>query len=139
MKCLGNTFRKFVLSLCKVGAPTKESDHVDEVSTQLVIAACNGISAIMPIVDDPYFWKTVQNELLTALMAIQKAEHNLCQSDKYDDIAVLEATAMAKIHLGLAMSLVLCPPLIDPLTISLTEQHFLDGIVSFFIIHVCVK
>ena len=133
LKCISSTFRRFVFALSQVGTSAKELDHPDEVSPQLIIAVCSGISAVMPIKDDTNFWKTVQKELLATLVAIQEAERNHCQSDKYFEITVLEATAMAKIHLGLAMSLVLCPPMIDPMTISLTEHQFLHGIVSYLI------
>lgn len=132
VKCLKGTLRRFVLAVHEVGLSKEESTSIGEITSQHIMAVCTAISSIMPIKDDPDFWKTVQNELLTSLMAIQQAERCLDQSDvlTYVDLALLETTAVAQIHLGLAMASVLCPPLVDPLTMSTTENQFLCGIVS---------
>ena len=132
LKYLKDMLRNFVLAILEVGSSRNEPSYVDEVAPEHVTAACAAISAIMPTEDDPIFCEVVQRELLASLETIKKAECNLHQCDDVSDIdlALLEATSIAKIHLGLAMGLVLCPPLIDPLTISATEHHFLCGIVS---------
>ena len=132
LKYLNNMLRNFVLAILEVGLSRNEPKYVDEVAPEHVIAACAAIRTIVPTEDDPNFWEVVQRELLASLEAIKKAECSVYQCDDVSDIdlALLETTSIAKIHLGLAMGLVLCPPLIDPLTISAAEHHFLCGIVS---------
>lgn len=132
LKYLKDMLRNFVLAILEVGFSRGEPTYVDEIAPENVTAACAAIRALMPVEDDPNFWEVVQRELLASLEAIKKAEFSVYQCDDVSDIdlTLLETTSIAKIHLGLAMGLVLCPPLVDPLTISATEHHFLCSIVS---------
>lgn len=134
IKYLKEIMRNFVLAILKVSLSEDEPNHIDEVAPEHVTAACTAIRVIMPSEDDPNVWKVVQKELLAFLEKIKKAECCLCECDDVSnvDCSLLESISIAKIHLGLAMRLVFCPPLIDPLTISATEHHFLCGIVSLY-------
>lgn len=142
LKCLRNTLRRFVMGIQKVDVSKEEPSSINEVMPEHITAVCTAVSLLMPVKDDPYFWETVQSELLAALLAIQKAEHTLsqCGGNLLNvNFTLLETMYTAKVHLGLAMALVLCPPLVDPLTISATEYQFLCGIVSstwFFVVAV---
>lgn len=131
LKCLKATLKIVVLAIHKVGV-SEELSSINEVLPQHITSACAAASVVMLIKDDPHFWTTVQNELLAALSAIQKVEHSLCHSGElpYANFDIVKATAITKVHLGLAMAMVLCPSLLDPLTISATEHHYLFGIVS---------
>lgn len=133
LKYMKDMLRNFVLALLEVGLSRDKPNYGDEVTPENVTAACAAICNIMPIDDDPSFWEVVQRELFASLESIKKAESSLYQCDDVSDIdlALLETVSMAKIHLGLAMGLVLRPPLVDPLTISATEHHFLCSIVSW--------
>lgn len=132
LKYLKDIVRNFVLAILEVNLSGDEPNYIDEVTPEHVTAACAAISIIMPSEDDPDVWEVLQKELLAFLENVKKAECYLCECDDIGDVdlALLEIISIAKIHLGLAMGLVLCPPLIDPLTISATEHHFLCGIVS---------
>lgn len=132
LKCLKDIARNFVAAILDVSATSGEPDDDCEVAPQHVVAACAAIRIIMPTEDDPAIWEVVQRELLAFLETIKKAECSLCQCDDVSDVdlTLLELISMAKIHLGLAMGLVLCPPSIDPLTFSAIEHLFLCGIVS---------
>ena len=131
LKCLNDILRRFVLALLEVGSSADKITHFDKLEPQHVTAACNSISAILPPKDDPHFWEVVKTELLAALKSTEQAECCLQQCDDISkiELALLERTSVAKVHLGVAMGLVLCPPVIDPVTISATENHFLSGIV----------
>lgn len=132
LECIRVTLKRFVVAINSVGSSEELLCSPDNVTPQDIIAACTAIHSVVPNKDDPDFWKTVQNELLATLMDIQRAESsiNKCEDISNIDLVVLEATATAKIHLGLVMALVLCPPLVDPLRISATECHYLNEIVS---------
>ena len=112
------------------------NEFTGEVTAQRIIDVCSARNSLSPIKADPHFWATVQCELLAALVDIQNADACISKAEDTcsEDLVVLEAMATAMIHLGLAMALVLCPPLIDPLTMSATEYYFLDAIVSFNIV-----
>lgn len=132
LECIKATLRKFLVALHDCDSSKECLNSSGELAPQYVVEVCTTRDSISPIKDDPHFWNTVQNELLAAIENIQDADFNI---DKDDDIcnydlAVLEASATATIHLGLAMALVLCPPLVDPLTMSAMEYHFLNAIVS---------
>ena len=135
LKCLKDTLRRFVLAILEVSISREDRRDVDELIPEHIATACAAIRTIIPTDNDPHFWEAVQKELLATLEAIKNAEHNLDHCDDIADIdlSLLETTGKAKIHLGLAMALVLCPPMIDPLTIAATEHHFLCGIVSSFL------
>ena len=134
-----DTFKRFVLATLEVDLSRENANSINEVGPEHIADACAAIHAIMPTDDDPHFWEAVQKDLLTTLEAIKSAEHILHQCDEVTDIdlALLETTGMAKVNLGLAMALVLCPPLIDPLAISATEHQFLSGIVSLLLQKMC--
>lgn len=135
IKYLKEIVRNFVLAILEVSLSEDKPNHIDEVAPEHVTAACAAIRVFMPSEDDPNVWEVLQKELLAFLENIEKAECCLGECDDISDVdlALLESISIAKIHLGLAMGLVLCPPLIDPLTISATEHHFLCGIVSFYL------
>ena len=120
------------MALHDCGSSKERLKNSGELTPQNIVEACTTRESTSPIKDDPNFWKTVQTELLAAIEHIQNADFNIDKDGDicHSDLAVLEASATATIHLGLAMALVLCPPLIDPLTMSAMEYHFLDTIVS---------
>ena len=132
VKYLKDIVRNFVLAILEVGLSRDEPICFDEVTPEHVTAACTAIRVVMPVEGGPNSWEVVQRELLAFLKHVKKAEYTLSQCDDVSDVdlAVLECISIAKIHLGIAMGSVLCPPVIDPLMISATEQHFLCGIVS---------
>lgn len=132
LKCLKSTFRMFVLAIHKVGISGKDLSNIDEVMPDHIIAAYTAIHNVMSLKNESQLWTTVHDGLLATLEDIQKAEHRLhqCGDLAHVDLDVTEMIAMAKVRLGVAMAMVLCPPVLDPLEISTTEYHFLCGIVS---------
>ena len=133
LKCLKSTLRIFVLAIHKVGVSGKETSTINEVMPEHIIDALTAICNVIPIKNEPQLWTTVRTELLATVENIQKAEHRLheCSDLTHSHLDVIETIAIAKVHLGVAMAIVLCPPVLDPLTMSTTEHHFLAGIVSF--------
>lgn len=123
----------FVLAIHKVGISGKETSTINEVMPEHIIASLTAIRNVMPIKNEPRLWTAVCTELLTTVENIQKAEFRFhhCSDLTHTDLDVIETIAIAKVHLGVAMAMVLCPPVLDPLTMSTTEHHFLAGIVSF--------
>ena len=133
LKCLKSTLRIFVLAIYKVGKSGEETSTINEVMPEHIIAALTAIRNVMPIKNEPQLWTTVRTGLLATVENIEKAECRLhqCGDLTHADLDVIETIAIAKVHLGVAMAMVLCPPVLDPLTMSTTEHHFLAGIVSF--------
>ena len=123
----------FVLAIHKVSISGKETSTINEVTPEHIFAVLTAICNVMPTKNEPQLWTTVRTGLLATVENIQKAERRLhqCGGDLiHTDLDVIETIAIAKVNLGVAMAMVLCPPVLDPLAMSATKHHFLAGIVS---------
>ena len=96
------------------------------------------ISGIRSLSDHAYSssieWSILEQHLvsahdeLTSVTAIAQQDGFVCST--HSELTVLHSLNCAKVHLGIALSLVLCPPAVDPVALDFAHHLCIHQFVS---------
>ena len=108
-------------------------------SSETISAICNLGGQVYPAFVN---WNVLEDHLVSAhneLVSVNKMsqQHNFTYS-MHSELSALYSLNAAKIHLGVALCLVLCPPPVDPVALDNAHYQCINQLVSSPLLHIQV-
>ena len=106
-------------------------------STEAISSVCTAAAAMLHHGLKEGVWNETEYHLLSAYKDLSTVESMINPElvETYTEVAVLGLLSTAKVHLGIAQTLVLHPAQVDPLAIATAEYQFYSELVSYTMLH----
>ena len=120
-------------------AQSEIGDASTDPSSETISAVCNFGGQVYPASIN---WNVLKDHLVSAhkeLVSVNKVsqQHNFTYS-MHSELSALYSLSYAKIHLGVALCLVLCPPPVDPVALDNAHYQCINQLVSSPLLHINV-
>ncbi len=113
-----------------------EATSLESPTSQIISSMCTAAALISKDYLIADVWKEAETNLLAASNELSKVKSQLLENVTFNlsrELGVLQVLSQARVHLGVALSLVLYPSSVDPVTMAVAEYLFHSQLVSLLL------